>query len=93
MPAFNAQAVTTERQIVVAAELTTEGVDFQQLEPMIAAAERELRGAGVEERPRVVLADAGYWSNGQIDALRERGIVSIVAPDTTRNKPRKRRAL
>ena len=37
IPAYNAQAVTTEDQIVVAAEITTEGVDFEQLEPMIAA--------------------------------------------------------
>jgi transposase len=91
IPAFNAQAVTTERQIVVAAELTTEGVDFGQLEPMIACAEQELRRAGVTDSPGVVLADAGYWSNGHIDSLRERGIVPIVAPDTTRNKPRKTR--
>jgi Transposase DDE domain len=91
VPAFNAQAVTTEQQIVVAAELTTEDVDFQQLEPMIASAERELRRAGVTDSPAVVLADAGYWSNGHIDSLRERGIVPIVAPDTTRNKPRKTR--
>jgi Transposase DDE domain len=39
----------------------------------------------------VVLADAGYWSNGHIDALRERGIVPLVAPDTTRGRPRKTR--
>jgi hypothetical protein len=58
---------------------------------MIGAAERELKGAGVTERPEVVLADAGYWSNGHIDALRERGITPIVAPDTTRNRPRKTR--
>ena len=32
MPAYNAQAVTTEQQIGIAAELTTEGVDFEQLE-------------------------------------------------------------
>lgn len=70
IPADNAQAVTTEQQIVVAAELTTEGVDFEQLEPMIATAERQLRSAGVEAKPGVVLADAGYWSNGHIDALR-----------------------
>jgi hypothetical protein len=58
---------------------------------MIATAQRELRRAGVKDRPRVVLADAGCWSNGHIDALRERGIVPIVAPDTSRNKPRKTR--
>jgi hypothetical protein len=91
IPAYNAQAVSTEGQIIVAAEITTEGVDFEQLEPMISAAERELEGAGVTEPPEVVLADAGYWSNGHIDALRERGMTPIVAPDTTRNRPRKTR--
>jgi transposase len=91
IPAYNAQTVTTEDQIVVAADVTTEGADFEQLEPMVAAAERELEGAGVKDRPEVVLADAGYWSNSHIDALRERGITPIVAPDTTRNQPRKTR--
>jgi transposase len=91
IPAYNAQAVATEDQIIVAAEITTEGVDFEQLDPMISAAERELEGAGVTDRPEVVLADAGYWSNGYIDALRERGMTPIVAPDTTRSRPRKTR--
>jgi transposase len=91
MPAYNAQAVSTEGQIIVAAEVTTEGVDFEQLDPMISAAERELQGAGVTDRPKVVLADAGYWSNGHIDALRERGMAPILAPDTTRDRPRKTR--
>ena len=85
IPAYNAQAVATEDQIIVAAEITTEGGDFEQLEPVVTAAERELEKAGVEERPEVVLADAGYWSNEHIDSLRERGIIPIVAPDTTRS--------
>jgi hypothetical protein len=38
-----------------------------------------------------VLADAGYWSNDHIDSLRERGMIPIVAADTTRNRPRKNR--
>ena len=91
IPAYNAQAVTTEGQIVIAAEITTDGVDFAQLDPMITRAEGELQAAGVKDRPGVVLADAGYWSNSHIDSLRERGIVPIVAPDTNRNKPRKTR--
>jgi transposase len=91
LPAYNAQAVTTEAQIVVAAELTAEAADFQQLAPMVASAERELRRAGVKDKPGVVLADAGYWSNGHIDSLRERGVVPLVAPDTTRARPRKTR--
>ncbi|MEK6252631.1 MAG: transposase [Actinomycetota bacterium] len=89
---YNAQAVTTERQIIVAAEIAPDGLDTAQLDPMIAAAERELEGAGVSERPKVVLADAGYWSNGHIDALRERGMTPIVAPDAhNRDGPRKTR--
>ena len=38
-----------------------------------------------------MLADAGYWSNDHIDSLRERGMIPIVAPDTTRSRPRKTR--
>jgi Transposase DDE domain len=91
LPAYNAQALTTEGQIIVAAEITTKGGDFEELDPMITAAERELATAGVVARPGVVLADAGYWSNDHIDSLRERGIVPIVAADTNRNRPRKTR--
>jgi transposase len=89
---YNAQAVTTRRQIVVAAEIAPDGLDFAQLDPMVTAAERELEEAGVKERPEVVLADAGYWSNDHIDRLRERGITPLVAPDADKRKgPRKTR--
>jgi transposase len=91
IPAYNAQAAVTEQQIIVAAEIATEGGDFEQLDPVVTATERELQGAGVEQHPEVVLADAGYWSNDHIDSLRERGMIPIVAPDTTRNRPRKTR--
>jgi hypothetical protein len=37
---------TTRGQIIVAAEIPTDGLDTAQLEPMISAAERELRGSG-----------------------------------------------
>ena len=89
---FNAQTVTTERQIIVAAEIAPDGLDFTQLGPMVSAAERELEQVGVKEPPEVVLADAGYWSNEHIDSLRERGITPLVAPDADHSKgPRKTR--
>ncbi len=88
---YNAQVVTTRRQIIVAAEIAADGLDFAQLDPMVCAAERELTEAGVSERPEVVLADAGYWSNDHIDALRERVSTPIVAPDTASKGPRKTR--
>jgi hypothetical protein len=58
--AYNAQAAVTEQHIIVAAEITTEGRRFEQLEPIVTPTERELSEAGVTERPGVVLADAGY---------------------------------
>jgi transposase len=89
---YNAQAVTTRAQIIVAAEIAPDGLDFAQLDPMVSAAEKELADAGVIECPEVVLADAGYWSNDHIDRLRERGITPLVAADADRGKgPRKTR--
>jgi transposase len=90
-PADNAQAVTTEGQVIIAAEVTTKGGDFDQLGPMITAAEDELSAAGINASPGVVLADAGYWSNRPIDELRARGITPLVAADTTKDRPRKTR--
>src|SRR5215218_1196628 len=78
---YNAQAVCNERQIVIAAEVHADSPDFGHLEPMVAAAERELRAAGVTERPEVVLADAGYWHHEQMDAIVSRGTKVLIPPD------------
>src|SRR3954454_4261360 len=64
---YNAQAVCNAHQIVIAAELHAYSPDFGQLEPMVAAAERELQAAGISDTPEVVLADAGYWPHDQMD--------------------------
>ena len=80
---YNAQAVVTEQQIVIAAEITTQSPDFGQLEPMVSAAVRELQHAGLSERPRTVLADAGYWHTKQIEKLRGDGFEVLVPPDST----------
>jgi len=64
---YNAQAVVTEAQIVIAAEVTIESPDFGHLEPMVAATEQQLRAIGCTETPQVVVADAGYWHQVQID--------------------------
>ena len=45
---YNAQAVVTEQQIVIAAEITTSPNDFQQLAPMIDTALHELDQAGAD---------------------------------------------
>jgi transposase len=59
---YNAQAVTTMHQVIVAAELTDEANDIHQLAPMLAATATILAAAGIDERPGALLADSGYWS-------------------------------
>src|SRR5919202_1829644 len=69
LPGYNAQAVTNEHQVVLVAEIETVGADFGHLEPMLDAAQRELSAAGINERPEVVLADAGYWHGEQMQRI------------------------
>ncbi len=63
---YNVQAVVSADQIIVAIGVTQEANDVQQLEPMLQTLEHTLTAAGVAERPRMVLADAGYWSEGNV---------------------------
>src|SRR5215218_9360142 len=78
---YNAQAAVNEHQVVVAAEVTVDSPDFGRLEPMVAAAERELERIGGES-PEVVLADAGYWHTRQLENITAGGIQVLVAPDS-----------
>ena len=52
---YNAQAVVTAAQIIVAAEVDTENIDRANLQPMIQTACDELRAAGVDRAPEVVV--------------------------------------
>ena len=79
--AYNAQAVVSEDYLVIAAEIAVESPDFGHLEPVVAAAERELAHAGASDRPGVVLADAGYWHKEQMEQIVSRGITVIIPPD------------
>jgi hypothetical protein len=87
---YNAQAVTNEHQIVLAAEIATVGADFGHLEPMLDAARHELHAAGVDEAPGVLLADAGYWHGEQMERIVDRGIPVLIPPDTSRKRTTRR---
>jgi transposase len=87
---YNAQAVTNEHQLVVAAEVMTAAPDFGHLEPMLDAAQRELEIAGVSERPQVLLADAGYWHQQQMEHIIDRGIQVLIPPDASKRKGARR---
>jgi transposase len=83
---YNAQAVTNEHQLVVAAEVMTAAPDFGHLEPMLDAAQHELRAAGVTDTPDVLLADAGYWHQQQMERIVDRGIAVLIPPDASKRR-------
>jgi hypothetical protein len=83
---YSAQAVVNEGQVVLAAELQAAGNDFGQLGPVLDAAQAELAEAGVTESPEVVLADAGYWHQEQMEAIVSRGIKVLIPPDSSNRK-------
>jgi hypothetical protein len=87
---YNAQAVTNEHQVVLAAEIETVGADFGHLEPMLDATQRELARAGIDALPEVVLADAGYWHGEQMQRIADRGIEVLIPPDTSRRRATRR---
>jgi transposase len=83
---YSAQVVCNESQIVVAAEVNVDSPDFGHLGPMVDAAEQELVAVGVSERPSVVLADAGYWHQAQMDEIAARGTTVLIPPDAGKRK-------
>ena len=83
---YNAQAVVDPNQIVIAAEVSTEPVDFSALEPLISAARRELEHANISTRPRVAVADTGFWNEQQMDKLAADGIAVLVPPESGKRK-------
>jgi Transposase DDE domain len=83
---YNVQAVVTAEQIVVAAEINADSPDFGHLEPMVGAARRQLRKIGIFHKPEVVVADAGYWHNQQMDRLAAQGIPLLIPPDAGKRR-------
>jgi len=72
---YNAQvAVDATAQVIVAQHVTATSPDAEQLQPAVQALIR-----GLHRRPRVVLADAGYWSEANVVALQDRGIEPLIA--------------
>ncbi|MDP9189461.1 MAG: hypothetical protein M3O25_09460, partial [Actinomycetota bacterium] len=83
---YNAQAAVSEEQIVLAAEISVESPDFGHLEPIVDATVSELERAGVAEKPKVAVADAGYWHHEQMDSLAAGGIQVLIPPDAGKRK-------
>jgi transposase len=80
---YNAQAaVSCDGQIILAAELSARSPDFGQLAPVLDAAIRDLKLAGVNQRPATVLADTGYWHSEQTDQIVAAGTQVLIPPQS-----------
>jgi transposase len=87
---YNAQAVVTEQQVVVAAAVTQDANDVQQLAPMLQAVDQTLAAAEIPDRLGTLLADAGYWSIANLSAIPDAPQLLIWPSKTGRTgKPRK----
>ena len=86
MQGYNAQLVTGENQIIIAAEVNVDSPDFGHLEPMLSAARAELSKAGVTDKPGMALADAGYWNQRQMDNLAADGIPALIPPESPKRQ-------
>jgi hypothetical protein len=55
--------------VVVAAELTQQANDVQQLAPMLAAIQATLAAAGIDEPVQRLAADSGCWSIANVSRI------------------------
>jgi len=82
--------VANEDQVIVAAEATEEQNDAHQLHPMIDATNESLEKAGIADRPRTLLADAGYASEENFAALDADDPDAYVATANMKHNPTRR---
>lgn len=80
---YNAQLVASGEQIIIAAEVTQDANDVEQLAPMLTAARTALTAAGIDEPIRALAADAGYWRAASVNgSISTRPSCSSPWPDT-----------
>ena len=65
----NAQAVANEQQIIIAADVTNQANDVRQAVPMVEQTIANLDAAGVKENIKAFTADAGYFSEDNMEAV------------------------
>jgi transposase len=79
---YNAQALVSEDQIIVAAAITQEPADTHQLHPMLHEAGANLEAAKISDTIGVLLADAGYYSETNLAIAKQEDPEFLIA--TTR---------
>ncbi|MBU1706327.1 IS1182 family transposase [bacterium] len=89
---YNAQAVVTEDQVILACGLTQEVNDVKQLHPMLDMTQTNCQVAGIEEDIEIWLADAGYGSEANFTHANPDGpeLFIPVTSDSKRSKQLKK---
>jgi IS5 family transposase len=86
---YNAQAVVdTETMLVMASHVTQAGNDKQQVEPMLAHIGALPEGL---KQPKQLLADAGYFSERNVERCQDAGIQPLIAVGRDEHHPDWRR--
>ncbi|HEV8638406.1 MAG TPA: transposase [Chloroflexota bacterium] len=84
---YNGQAVVAEDGLILAAELTQAPGDAEQLVPLVEATKANLRAAGVRGRIGTLLADTGYWSQANFEAVETVGRTRLLIPPRRGPRP------
>lgn len=78
---YNSQAVVTKDQIIIAAEVTNQENDINQLHPMIQTAQENLKAISPRKKLKIKisLSDAGYASDKNLAAINPKGPEHLIA--------------
>jgi hypothetical protein len=87
--AYNAQTVVDEgSQVVLAAEVTQQAADIDQFFFMVGVTEGNLDAADIDDSLEMILADAGYCSEANLQQIADAEINALVATGRIRGKER-----
>lgn len=78
---LNAQVVVNEHQIIVAADVTNETNDKQQVQPLIEQTRQNVVAAGVTETIKEALGDSGFYSEANVEYLQGQAIDPYLATE------------
>ncbi len=78
---LNAQVVVNEHQIIVAADVTDETNDKQQVKPMIEQSQQNAAAAGVTEKIKEAMADSGFYSEANVEYMEGKEIDPYIATE------------
>ncbi|MBI1313501.1 IS1182 family transposase [bacterium] len=67
----NAQIVVDENQVILAADVTNQANDVRQVEPLLEQLQSNVAAGGLQGELKEFLADAGYYSDSNLQTLLE----------------------